>query len=259
MVSCVTGPTTQEDAASGPKPLIQFKSPVYGSASTSLRPLSPILSPPTSSKPVLQVDTTSVSEVKPEVPPKSPYMERRNGSPGPKQLSALSKTSTSSPAITTPITLPSTVYVDGRRSPNNPVTPAPAQASSNTASPSTAVERGPSPVDSARPEGNAFHTRNASDTSIMDRGRPCKKGLRRQRSQTCSEANKADGSKVEKPDNWTLPKGHLAVDASQTYRVEERESLHNQALQQAEKFEVLHKKDVNSLSRVSCVPFYGVY
>ena len=50
--------------------------------------------------------------------------------------------------------------------------------------------------------------------------------------------------------HWVLPLGLRARDAAQRYGVTDVESLHSQALFQAEKFEVLTPKDVASLSKV---------
>jgi hypothetical protein len=91
----------------------------------------------------------------------------------------------------------------------------------------------------------------------MERGRP-NKGTRRQRSRTCSESNTQEA----KPDLWKLPGGQRAIEASVTYHPDEKDDLNKQALEQAEKFEVLHKRDVSSLSRVSfilhIIPVYQV-
>lgn len=86
-----------------------------------------------------------------------------------------------------------------------------------------------------------------SDTSIMNRGRPTKRIEKRQRSRTCSEV---DQSLTAKPDNWQLPKGLLAAEASVKLEESEKEKLRMQAIDQAERFEVLNKKDVKALSRV---------
>lgn len=50
--------------------------------------------------------------------------------------------------------------------------------------------------------------------------------------------------------HWVLPLGLRARDAAQRYGVTDVESLHSQALLQAEKFEVLTPQDVASLSKV---------
>jgi hypothetical protein len=53
------------------------------------------------------------------------------------------------------------------------------------------------------------------------------------------------------PDTWTLPKGMRVAEASLRMLEADKEILHKQAYDQAEKFEVLKKRDVASLSRVS--------
>lgn len=82
--------------------------------------------------------------------------------------------------------------------------------------------------------------------SIMDRGRPRKKGetgLKR-------TASKRDKS-AERRAFEHLPKGWKATDAVQMLDASETAALNRQAIQQAERFEILRKTDVDSLSRVS--------
>jgi hypothetical protein len=81
-------------------------------------------------------------------------------------------------------------------------------------------------------------------TSIMDRGRPRKRsdGLKRSASKTSKSA--------ERRAFETLPKGWKVTDAAQMLEQAERAALHKQAMQQAARFEVMRKEDVDSLSRV---------
>lgn len=82
----------------------------------------------------------------------------------------------------------------------------------------------------------------------MDRGRPKKKG---------ESGLKRTGSKRDKSAERRafehLPKGWKASDAIQSLDASEAAALNRQAVQQAERFEVLRKADVDSLSRV-CYP-----
>lgn len=94
------------------------------------------------------------------------------------------------------------------------------------------------------------HRRNVSESgsvtaSIMDRGRPRKRndGLKRSASKTSKSA--------ERRAFETLPKGWKVTDAAQMLEQTERAALHKQAMQQAARFEVMRKEDVDSLSRVS--------
>lgn len=91
------------------------------------------------------------------------------------------------------------------------------------------------------------HRRNVSESgsSIMDRGRPRKRteGLKRSASKTSKSA--------ERRAFETLPKGWKVTDAAQMLEQTERVALHKQAMQQAARFEVMRKEDVDSLSRVS--------
>lgn len=96
----------------------------------------------------------------------------------------------------------------------------------------------------------SVHRRNVSDSSsltgsIMDRGRPKKKGeigLKR----TGSKRDKS----AERRAFEHLPKGWKASDAVQMLEASETAALNRQAIQQAERFEILRKTDVDSLSRV---------
>ncbi|KAH8785466.1 Up-regulated during septation-domain-containing protein [Diaporthe sp. PMI_573] len=92
------------------------------------------------------------------------------------------------------------------------------------------------------------HRRNVSEsasiaTSIMDRGRPRKRsdGIKR----SASKASKS----AERRAFETLPKGWKVTDAAQMLEQAERVALHKQAMQQAARFEVMRKEDVDSLSR----------
>ncbi|KAI3397930.1 hypothetical protein diail_10099 [Diaporthe ilicicola] len=93
----------------------------------------------------------------------------------------------------------------------------------------------------------ASHRRNVSESgsisSIMDRGRPRKRndGLKRSGSKTNKSA--------ERRAFETLPKGWKVTEAAQMLEQAERAALHKQAMQQAARFEVMRKEDVDSLSR----------
>lgn len=119
-----------------------------------------------------------------------------------------------------------------------------AESFNNTSTPMSAVEpRAGSTLPS--------HKRTVSDSSsiagsIMDRGRPKKKsenGPRRTGSTKCKSA--------ERRAFENLPKGWKVVDAVQMLDTSETIALNKQAMQQAARFEILRKVDVDSLSRVS--------
>ncbi|CAN8105769.1 unnamed protein product [Discula destructiva] len=93
------------------------------------------------------------------------------------------------------------------------------------------------------------HRRHVSDSSsmygsIMDRGRP-KKGRIEGLKDTDSRKNKS----TERLAFEALPKGWRVLDAATMLDSSERIALKKQALQQAGKFEILRKSDVDSLSR----------
>lgn len=88
-----------------------------------------------------------------------------------------------------------------------------------------------------------------SDASVMDRGRPIRRSnSKKPRSRTNSEATDAT---AQAADTWKLPRGMRAVEANMHMHDTEKETLRKQAHDQAEKFEVLNKRDVASTSRVS--------
>ncbi|KAF2497775.1 hypothetical protein BU16DRAFT_456867 [Lophium mytilinum] len=242
LVSCVTGPSYTQLEHSFPMAPSELSKSELLLPSSGGKPLSPILSPSVLPRPVLKVETgpplLEAMDIPPEVPPKSPFVERK-GSPAPKITSKSSKVQLATPVIATPTLISPSSAVGGRRSPNAPNTAA-------ISAPTSAVERRGSPKAEARPERPNIHTRNNSDTSILDRGRPVKRSSKRQRSRTCSEINTSD---TIAPDTWKLPKGMRAVDASSQMNEAEKEGLRLQAIDQAGQFEVLNKKDVASLSR----------
>ncbi|KAK1780435.1 Up-regulated during septation-domain-containing protein [Copromyces sp. CBS 386.78] len=104
-------------------------------------------------------------------------------------------------------------------------------------------------ADSPQNISNAGHKRSQSETgSIMERGRP------RKRSETCgSTILKRSCSKrsksAERRAFEQLPKGWKASDAVKMLRPSETAALQKQALQQAARFEVLRKEDVDNLSK----------
>ncbi|PVH91598.1 hypothetical protein DM02DRAFT_663814, partial [Periconia macrospinosa] len=245
------------------------------------KPLSPILSPGCTPKPALKVDTTSTApettDAPPEVPPKSPATTERKGSPSPLKLNSKSSRS----QLMTPSTLNSsgatpTSALESRRSPNVKFPlPTLLSATSNpfsAGSPSSAVERRGSPRVEKRdpfvsekshhnrnmsessvtnikstPERSVSHSRNISEASVMDRRRPIRRSnSKKLRSRTNYEAKDPN---AQAPDSWQLPHGMRVAEASMHMRDSEKENLRKQALDQAEKFEVLNKRDVAPTSR----------
>lgn len=244
MVSCVTGPSPVLSQQTNPLAASDLlKAPG--------KPLSPIISPLASPKPMLKVNTTNFAndyEQPPQVPPKSPAVERKS-SPTPLVLnSKISRTQLLTPAMTSGGNTPMSA-VD-RRSPNT-IIPLPTPPSAFTSpfyAASPASSRGSPRVERRDPiAANAMsHNRNMSESSIMDRGRPARRGSKRQRSRTLSENN--NGETVT-PDPWQLPHGMRVPEASRRMSDADKKLLHKQAYDQAGNFEVLNKRDVASLSR----------
>lgn len=228
--------------------------------------LSPILSPGIDIKPKLKLDTTDcdkmdIDETPPEVPPKSPFTERRC-SPAPSALrTKSSRTQLMTPSSaqsggTTPLSA-----LDSHRSPlGNAPLPTPVSALSTSftfGSPAIAQESRFSPrtekrdpmssCPSQKKELQAVHGRNMSESSVMDRGRPVRRSSKRQKTRACSETNNEQAA----VDNWKLPSGMRLPEASEALSKADKSLLHKQARDQADKFEVLMKRDVASMSRVS--------
>jgi hypothetical protein len=80
----------------------------------------------------------------------------------------------------------------------------------------------------------------------MERGRPAKR----------TEPNKGSGSKLKRSQSSvkrayeTLPLGMVAAEANEKLSLDDIAKLQKQALGQVQKFEVLHVKDVEKLSKV---------
>jgi hypothetical protein len=157
--------------------------------------------------------------------------------------SAATSTMTTS-TLPTPVSAP----IDARSSPkpwerpaNYAVVGTPKEvASTPSAPPKTEL---PEPPQSAPLVG---HRRNQSDTgSIMERGRP------RKRTDILKRSGSKRSKSAERRAFEQLPKGWKASDAANMLSHQEVASLSKQALQQAARFEVLRKDDVDSLSRVS--------
>lgn len=213
------------------------------------RPLSPILSPGATPKPSLKLETANFLDVElpPEVPPKSPATEQK-ASPAPLVLNAKSsRPQLMTPGGTTPLSA-----IDLRRSPNGTIPlPTPPSAFTNpfyASSPSS--NRGSPRVEKRDPiatQGGS-HNRNMSESCIMDRGRPTRRNSKRQRSRTVSETNNPESAA---PDAWRLPNGMRVPEASRRMSDADKKLLYKQAYDQAGNFEVLNKRDVASLSRVS--------
>ncbi|KAL6711315.1 hypothetical protein ACN47E_005846 [Coniothyrium glycines] len=242
MIACVTGPSPVIPQQTTVSPSMEM-----GSASG--KPLSPILSPAVTPKPFLKLETES-HELPPQVPPKSPSIERK-GSPAPLILNKRP----SKPQLMTPASMVSggntpSSAID-RRSPHG-VIPLPTPPSSSLTNPfhanSPASARGSPRVERKDPIAATAlsHNRNMSESSIMDRGRPKRRNSKRQRSRTVSETN--DSEKVV-VDTWKLPHGMRVPEAARRMSDADKKLLHKQAYDQAGNFEVLNKRDVASLSR----------
>ena len=80
-----------------------------------------------------------------------------------------------------------------------------------------------------------------------------RRNSKRQRSRTVSETNNPE---VAAPDAWKLPNGMRVPEAARRMSDADQKLLHKQAYDQAGNFEVLNKRDVASLSRVSSTMLY---
>lgn len=256
LMACVTGPS----------PIQQQNDFLFSPESLNVpsKPLSPILSPGASpnnnTKPSLKLETSNVAEeleleLPPQVPPKSPSLERK-GSPAPLVLNPKS----SKPQLMTPASMTSgrvtPLSAVDRRSPNGSVAlPTPPSTFTNpfyAASPSSARNSPRAEKKDPIATQLSMHNRNQSESSIMDRGRPTRRSSKRQRSRTLSEA--ANSESTAPSDTWTLPNGMRVPEATRRMSDADKKLLHKQAYDQAGNFEVLNKRDVASLSRVRSDP-----
>lgn len=244
MIACVTGPSPAQTQQSTVSPSAEL-------VSAAGKPLSPILSPGATPKPSLKLETEAL-ELPPQVPPKSPAVERK-GSPAPLVLNSKpSKPQLITPASMTSIGGTPLSAVDLRRSPNGAM-PLPTPPSTTYSNPfyanSPASARGSPRTERRDPITThaSSHNRNMSESSIMDRGRPKRRNSKRQRSRTVSETNEPEPVVV---DTWKLPQGMRVPEATRRMSDADKKLLHKQAYDQAGNFEVLNKRDVTSLSRV---------
>lgn len=96
------------------------------------------------------------------------------------------------------------------------------------------------------------HRRGQSESgSIMERGRPRKRGEVVGAVPGLKRAASKRSKSAERRAFESLPKGWKASDATNMLNQTEAAALQRQALQQAARFEVLRKDDVDNLSRVS--------
>lgn len=273
MLSCISGPAFDENAEMGILDSENTQGEANGnyqpshrtnSASPKRQPLSPkslapLVIPVTSApQPQRLMRQTSSNRLRsgsspPDVPPKSARMKESSpysrGSPYTPMSSTTTLSLSTAPTSVsnTPLsalpgsgtTTPTSCALEGRSSPK----------------PWTGPVIVPSPMGHSRGQSETTqrsgytmgHRRGESEASIMDRGRPKKRpdGSPIKRSMSKRSASQ------EKKAFESLPKGIRATDAASTLPSSELETLRRQAMGQASRFEVLHAKDVESLSRVS--------
>ncbi|KAL8342383.1 hypothetical protein RB601_004989 [Gaeumannomyces tritici] len=173
----------------------------------------------------------------------------------PRSASTVATTSTApTPVTATPVS----VSMDARGSPKGwgetPTVTTPQERTGTSFFDCSVTPKGVS--SEARPQPQSLangHRRNQSESSgsIMDRGRPRKRseiipgGIAIGRSASMSKRSKsADRRAFE-----SLPRGWKATEAITALEQSEAAALQKQALQQAARFEVLRKGDVEALSR----------
>ncbi|KAF2141357.1 uncharacterized protein K452DRAFT_229100 [Aplosporella prunicola CBS 121167] len=242
MTSCITGPAPV--AAKKPlSPLSQGTEPTQEVELNLplLRPLSPILSPTTTEKPKLQANTNVPAadddgDIPPAVPPKSPSLFKK--SPIFRQQARNDSGVACAPINEVP------------PMPTKPVT-----GNADCSSPE-ALQKG---------EIRRIHSRKCSeerpkptedkhkglrkmwsDQSLIDRGRPV---ARSQRLPHSRKGSSTSSSEKDNGDTWKLPRGLPTTEAATKYPTKDRERLRTKASSQAEKFEVLTSRDVNSLTK----------
>jgi len=193
------------------------------------RPLSPILSPignvtPLTAVPVLPMPVISPLEIPPKVPPKSPH-HGRTASPSTSNAKSSStkwilKQSPSRPVL---------------HGLEQPVMLSSSPPSATTSPQSRSVERN----FISSPAASKVEASTDSSESVVHRGRPTKKPKRSR-----------DLGHGEEPDGWRLPSGLKLQEAIIAMSEGEKHMLKKQASGQAERFEILGAKHVDSLSKV---------
>lgn len=121
----------------------------------------------------------------------------------------------------------------------------------------TLMERAmtPQPVGSHRIGVTNGHRRGASESSsIMDRGRPRKRGEVRQAGGSQFKKRAASDQSSERKAFEELPSGAIPKEVSAKMNAEEIQAVRKQAYRQAERFEVLRAEEVEALSKVSFPP-----
>ena len=102
--------------------------------------------------------------------------------------------------------------------------------------------------------GLSIHQRGASETSILNRGRPTKRGdLSLKRTASSTLRSLSDGCET-----ISLPEGFKPSDVSEVITIQEMRLLKENAEDQATEFEILHHKDVQMLSKV-CLGYETIF
>ncbi|KAF1812648.1 hypothetical protein P152DRAFT_344595 [Eremomyces bilateralis CBS 781.70] len=227
MVDCVGRPFVHKSGALHQPTL---KTPVFDLAKplqlNATRPLSPILSPPLTAKPVLKLETGSDADQGPPVPPKPSPTEGR-GSPVSKTLSKSNPCSATMPPATRTRSPPFTAPLGSSKSMHD-----------FGMSPMKVKHQAP-----ALPAGKL-------ETPVCEQTRPVRRSSLKKPSNKFSPATPKQHQPVTaNSDSWKLPEGMIPQDALKRLPQHETESLRKQARGQAEKFEVLGSRNVASLSR----------
>jgi hypothetical protein len=229
MMQRITEPRLDAIAKSWPLPIPEDAPPATFNTT---RPLSPILSPPgsatpTTAVPVLPKPVLSPLDIPPEVPPKSPPQD---------EGSSPSKTNTKSSSSKWILKRsPSKSQLQGSDQP--PITLASSPPGSETTSPKSAsLERN---VKSPQLLPRAEAVSGALESVVH----PVKPVKRSNRSRDLTSGGE--------PDGWKLPTGFIPMQAVLVLPEVEKDMLRKQANGQAQRFEVLGAKHVESLSKVS--------
>ncbi|KAF2130797.1 hypothetical protein P153DRAFT_204996 [Dothidotthia symphoricarpi CBS 119687] len=246
LMSCVSGPSPILTQQSTPPNSSEMLTP-------NSRPRSPRRASP---DPSLDMHTFYIIddyEVRPEVPPKSPTLERK-GSPAPLKLDM---------KMAKPLLMMSASAASGRRTPlsatdtkrspksHTPLPTPPSESSTPFFVSSLSPNRGSPRSEKRDPISSRVitaHTRIMSESSIVAHGQPTdqKSDSAHKHSRACSEGGSSKPSTV---DNWKLPQGMRVSEASKRMCDADQKLLHKQACDQSSNFEVLDKRDVASLSR----------
>jgi hypothetical protein len=276
LTSCVECPTVTDDALRPSRTQWATVFPLNHEPFNPTRPLSPIFSPVEGTTPTTAVHISPFSpRALPDIPPKVPPKHSPGETPssGHKQSQSLTSKASrpwlkKSPSKSSVTPVNETVGLG--------LSTSPSKSSLKNGSENVMLANSPPNSTSSSPtrkmDGRGSPDKVAHDNMpTMDRNRPIKRSLRKQKSQPTMSKPPTPQPAMTKSNDLPplfgpvqqdfeppqMPTGLRPMEALLTLPEHEKALLRKQAAGQAEQFEVLGSKQVNSLSRVCTVTFWG--